>query len=696
MADDTYMQRGKSQVLFNYLPGNSFDYTGQDSIHIVKEIDANVRTDLNEDYLGSRILNYVEKWKRGNGHGVSGFPSKYIDNFQFLQPREVGTSIFPLLFRCTTCERVHTYSSVEALSKYNPKLKCKNKENCPGEIQQHQFVYIHECGNIKTPRPGQCSQCNSYDDWTFESYGSQRFRNAEWLCKACGNTKDLDTDGWCNSCNLPKSSMQLTVHRASSAYQIHHISVIDISADINTDASRPQFSQAVAARFLGITDEPIEDIDLKHEDTRERREALEFQLSQYREMFGESGAETIKQQIEEKERELEDLEAQSSSLAEQVTAKVPVLDVDPLDTDDTIPEYIQTAIYDAYQFLRMDRELDRQTAKDVIVSSGADTPESRTRREYRAKNVKSRMERLGLDDVAFIEDFPITNAVFGYTRINREPDDSHLRAFGAEEVDSSGDGIPVFADTVKTEAVQFTLQPKSVLRWLLMNAHDEDELNSRLLDAIFESEIPSDRKIPRLSAWGLEETQRWLEDHPYDPADTEPLSNWDRADFRAWLLSNLGEIPEIEQMELDENSDSEDVIAYVIYHLVHSYSHLVLKQVSHLSGISRTSLAEHLLPHSLSFILYSNQRTDFNIGAMFTLVESSLDDLMTEVEQRGNDCVYDPVCQREGAACHNCLFVSEVSCDHLNRNLGRDFVFGSKAVADRSLTGYFRAVQIDE
>lgn len=695
MGDDTYMKRGKAQVLFNYLPGNTFDYTGQDSIHRVREIDASARRDFNEQYLGRRVLNIVKRWRqagRGSDLGEVGFP-RHKENFQFLEPREVGTEIFPLLFRCTTCERLHTYRSADELSTYNSELQCKH-DSCDGEIQQHQFVFIHECGNIETPRPGKCNQCNSYDDWKFESYGSQRFRNAEWLCDACGNTKDIEK--WCDECNLQNGPMQLTVHRASSAYQVQHLSVIDISADINTDASRPQFSQPVAARFLRLTDEKIENIDLQYEDTRERREELEFQLEQYKKMYEDSGAETIKEQIREIEEELEELEAQSSSLAERVTQKVPALDVDPMDSDERIPEVVQTAIYDAYQFLRLEQELDRRPAEDVIINSGADTAESQRRREHRARNVESRMNRLGLADIAFVEDFPITNVVFGYTRINGEPDNSRLVAFRENEVDSSGDGTPVFADTVETEAVQFSLKPESVLRWLLRNAHEGDELNSRLLSAILESETPRSRKVPRPDGWGPEKTQEWLRETSLSPADTEPVSDWERADFRAWFLSNPGQIPDIEQMLIDNKSEDEDVIAYFVYHLIHSFSHLLLKQVSHLSGMSRTSLAEFLLPHSLSFILYSNQRTDYNIGAMFTLVESSLNDLMTEVEQRGNDCVYDPVCQREGGACHNCLFVSEVSCTHLNRNLGRDFVFGSKPIADRSLTGYFHTVQSDE
>jgi len=78
---------------------------------------------------------------------------------------------------------------------------------------------------------------------------------------------------------------------------------------------------------------------------------------------------------------------------------------------------------------------------------------------------------------------------------------------------------------------------------------------------------------------------------------------------------------------------------------------------------------------------------------MHALVESGLDDLLDNIGQNGNNCVYDLVCSRGGSTCFNCMFVSEVSCSHLNRNLGRDFLFGSKPMADRDLIGYIELAE---
>lgn len=677
MSDDGYMRRGKSQVLFNYLPGNTFDYTGGSGIHKVESIDGIERSDLDVEYLGQQVLNKIHAWREGNGYGAIGFP-EYPDSFQLVEPREVETSLFPLMLRCTICERIHSYDDTDELAQYNRSLDCTHPD-CGGELQQHQFVFVHECGEIRTPSPGHCDGCGNHDHWKFESYGSQRFRNAEWRCLYCGSTNDIDS--WC-SCDLQNSRMQLAVHRASSTYQLHHLTVIDIGSGSTANAADPQFAKAVMARYLGISSDPIEEIELDARQVSDEREEKEWQLEQYRQMYERSGASEIEGEIERLETELEELDDVDDPVGDQVTSRVPFLDVDR-----RVDDHHHQAIYDVYQYLNADVELDRRTARELILEAGTDNPQSRQRRRLRADRVDEQLEDLGLTEAAFIEDFPITNVVFGFTRINREPSDSRLIAFTESQVDSSGDGTPLFADTVETEAVQFGLDPTRVMRWLLSNSRLEDELAASLRKDIVKSTFPTDRAIPTLDDWDAAAVGRWLATADAEPADTEPLGNWEESDVRAWLISNVGEIPIFETIPLDED-DGPGAITYFLYHLIHSYSHLILKHATQLSGMSRTSLAEFLLPWSLSFVIYSNQRTDFNIGGLYTLVEASLRDLLDELERRGNDCVYDPVCSRDGSACHSCMYLSEVSCTHFNRNLGRDFIYGSKTVADRNLNGY--------
>ena len=678
-SDDSYMKRGKAQVLFNYLPGNTFDYTGKSGIHRVEGINTVERSDLDVGYIGRQVLNKVNAWRSGD-YGAVGFP-QYADSFQLVEPREVTTSIYPLLFRCMTCERIHSYQDTHELARYNRSLNCKNS-GCSGNLQQHQFIFVHECGEMRSPYPGQCSRCNSYDDWTFETYGSQRFRNARWRCLNCQNESEIEA--WCD-CDLPNSRMQLAVHRASSAFQPHHITVINIGHGSAADASRPRFGKKVFAKYLGLTTNPIERIDLDSRRVSDERERVENQLETYRDMHeSQEGAlaDQIAQEIEDLEAELAEMDDGDEPLGDEVAGLIPFLD-----TDGDVSQGGQQAVVDVFQYYNLTEQLEQRTAREIILEAGSDTPQSKQRRQVRADRLKDQFEDMGIGNVAFVEDFPITNVVFGFTRINRDPDDSRLVAFNEADVDSSGNGTPLFTDTVETEAVHVELVPRHVVTWLLENSRGNGDYAESLGNAIAESNLPRGREYPVPDSWSTTTVASWCDRYGIDAAATEPLSEWSESAIRAWIAANMGEIPSFEQLHVDSD-EGVDALTYFLYHLLHTYSHLFLKHATQLSGISRSSLAEFLMPRALSFVMYSNQRTDFNIGALYTLVESSLSDLLTEFKNRGDDCVYDPVCSREGGACHNCLHLSEVSCVHFNRNVGRDFVYGSKAVTERSVEGY--------
>jgi hypothetical protein len=118
-------------------------------------------------------------------------------------------------------------------------------------------------------------------------------------------------------------------------------------------------------------------------------------------------------------------------------------------------------------------------------------------------------------------------------------------------------------------------------------------------------------------------------------------------------------------------------------------SHVLLKQASTISGFDRTNLSEFLFPRALSFVIYANNRNEFNIGGMNTMVEQQLDTLLGQAETTGNDCVYDPVCSQRGSACLSCLHVSEISCSYFNQVLYRSYLYGSRPQSSEDITGFW-------
>jgi hypothetical protein len=229
-------------------------------------------------------------------------------------------------------------------------------------------------------------------------------------------------------------------------------------------------------------------------------------------------------------------------------------------------------------------------------------------------------DALRFSEVRLITDFPITTVVYGYSRTEAEPDDGvHLNTFHGE-----GGGDRMFAMTAKAEAVMFSLDPDAVIDWL--DANDV------------------------------------LQERP-------------NKDTEQWLLERLRQYPYFREVDPMDDGPA----ARYILTLLHTLSHLVINGVDALSGYSKSSLIEYLLPHTLSFVVYKHTDTDYSLGAMHTLVEKRFRELADYIQNEGDVCIYDPVCEHEeNAACEDCLYISNIACDNGNHNLSRSTLYGGE------------------
>lgn len=679
MSNDNYMTRGQSQVLYNYLPGKTFDYSGPYGIHKVTKVDTVKNSDVDTQFVIERVLSRVRQWNSTDGTlGATGF-TQNPEQYQLVDPTKVRSELFPLLFYCSQCSIIDTYDGLEQLDRYNSTLTCRH---CDGDLRQYRYVFIHDCGNIETPDPGKCSGCGSYNQWVLNTQDSQRFENFRWQCTDCGNQDELN--GWCD-CSLKDSRMRLAVHSGSSVHIPHHFSLINIEERTSGSPDSPVYAKKVLARYLKLTDTPIDDIDLELAGGGKEIQNLQTTLEELEKMYEQSGGKSLKDSIEETKSKIDKLQTSTSPLADIVEDHVSITEVSE-ETETTLEDYHATIVYQLRQYLSTIEDFDRRSVRQVITEAGLDDPQSVQSRKARAQRVERRLDGSGISRATFIEDFPMTNVVFGYSRGSRDEDEAILRGFGENAINSSGEGFPIFVDTVSTEATQFELNPRAVMGWLLENSRSNESPGRLLRNKLFDTSPPADHGYPVRSTWDTATIESWLERASISTDDVESLEKWDESEIRAWIVDNMTEIPEYSTITIEDTP--ENAVTYFVYHLVHTFSHILLKEITKLSGISRTSLSEHLLPYALSFIIYTDQREDFSLGGIYTMLESDLDDLLSEIHSKGNNCVYDPVCSRRGSACFSCMHVSEVSCSHLNRNIGRDFLFGSKLTADRSLTGY--------
>jgi len=140
------------------------------------------------------------------------------------------------------------------------------------------------------------------------------------------------------------------------------------------------------------------------------------------------------------------------------------------------------------------------------------------------------------------------------------------------------------------------------------------------------------------------------------------------------------------------------------YVLMHTFAHLLIKQMSMSSGYSSSAIRERIyFGDKMSGILLYTGSADKE-GSLGGLVElgtiKSLNVLMRDAFQEALLCTNDPEClnnipagnNSNGAACHSCCMISETACENGNRMLDRGLVV---PIAGREEQSYFKELVED-
>ena len=135
------------------------------------------------------------------------------------------------------------------------------------------------------------------------------------------------------------------------------------------------------------------------------------------------------------------------------------------------------------------------------------------------------------------------------------------------------------------------------------------------------------------------------------------------------------------------------------YVLMHTFAHLLIKQMSMSSGYSSSAIRERIyFGEKMHGILLYTGSSDKE-GSLGGLVELGTIDSMThlirDAFQEALVCTNDPECMTNmpagknsnGAACHSCCMISETACENGNRMLDRGLVV---PIPGREPCSYFR------
>lgn len=122
------------------------------------------------------------------------------------------------------------------------------------------------------------------------------------------------------------------------------------------------------------------------------------------------------------------------------------------------------------------------------------------------------------------------------------------------------------------------------------------------------------------------------------------------------------------------------------YLLIHTFSHLIMRELEFSCGYPTASLKERLyISNRMSGVLiYTSEGSEGSMGGLVWQAQSDkIDQLIIDCLNRAKDCSSDPLCwESDGqgiydlnlAACFSCSLTSEISCEERNLALDRRFL----------------------
>lgn len=595
--------RGQTQVLFRYLPGAIFEHDDYGLSRVT-----NVTQDaieVNRDALFDAMADLLAMWQEPTF--VDKFPDPRDDQkrnrYALGAPREVRFEPYPTTFVCRRCSRAARFGDL-VRRRATDSGACKH---CGGSLTRMRYVQAHNCGRLEQLfLPPKCPSCNTAEHVAFQDPG--RVKLARWYCANC--KRDIQAMRM-TPCNCAYSHsiggagfssekwLKVVPTGDPSLYIAHTAAFVNFPDTTSTLLRTAKDSlPIVLARLWGIMNDPVEQVlaerhrtgkDNENTETEELVEALRATKPDHP-LVKKYDAERRNPRGQDSIDRVTKLLAKHGCVLAGGPRRWAIEHVALLDRTSL------TSVADVSAMYR--RRGDEAGAADIEDA------------EHKGQAV------IGIRKIRVINDFPLTLAAFGYTRISRDPSRAVLSPFPANERGQ----LPVHALSSETEALWFELDSMAVVEWLKRNgllaasAATEEEAWALLYAA-----VPGLRQSP-----------------------TEPAYR-DRA-------------------------------ALAVRTLLHTMSHVFLRRIEW-SGFSPSSVGEYLIPGSLSFVLYANRHAETRIGGLTTLFEQRLSTWLWDAVQSGHECVYDPICTDDGGSCAGCTH-REHNCAVFNRELSRATLYG--------------------
>lgn len=243
-------------------------------------------------------------------------------------------------------------------------------------------------------------------------------------------------------------------------------------------------------------------------------------------------------------------------------------------------------------------------------------------------------------------------------------------------------------DKIKISSVQtsYTRQEPISLNQILQNEDLEKITKQSIVKKFTSNKGKNTKYLPAIESFG---------EGIFFEFDNEVLDKWIQSNPKiqeriSILISNK------QQYESAFNKDFELSAKYV---LIHTFSHLIIKELEYLCGYPSTSIQERLyVDEQLKMngvLIYTVAGSEGSYGGITSICDDSrIGKLIESAMMRALYCATDPICyytQGQGvanlnlSACFSCVLLPETSCENFNCYLDR------RILIDEDY-GYFRKV----
>jgi hypothetical protein len=633
------MERGVSQLLFNYLPGRTVDW--EDGLAIVQLTNvrlSSVWEDSRAQMVRREVSAYLARWRERGGSVAPNFPDpvQRADRVTVGEPVAIAAATLETALICQRCSRLVFVRWKDLARKNPPDLTCPSCKS--RTLRQFGQVFVHGCGELLAvtewlpqmpkdengnyvlrPRPLRCQRCADGGIPELPSR-TERARDMTVSCRVCKGVIADRLTARCPACaqqfvgtsgadsdTSPRRAtpvaevvMRLANYRANETYYPHTITILRLDRPRPPGRRDPSAESLLALLPIG------------------RRPGEATGADRLVEIAGQIAAAEAAGNAVEAGR----LRTQLVEAATRPAVPVVTTGTGEVALTDSVARGIEESI------------ALRETVE--IVEASKIAAEGRAASALHREEITEIMDRLGLAELSLVRDLPIITSTFGFTRRAFTPtyDEEALGATGLStqlrafypldnwaarrqgRPDLAGT-IPLLAREAEHEGILFRLDPNRTFQWLAGNGALGETPCSSIVDL-----------LPRL-----------------EPVDRYYDDIWN-ASVHRWVFG-----------------------------LIHTMAHSAMRVVARLAGLERTSIAEYLFLPLLGFVIFANGSAG-DLGNLETVLRDHQLELLQELALEGVQCIYDPDCIDRGGACHGCVHSPEICCRAFNHGLSRALLLG--------------------